>query len=64
LTSLYDAGEPVYQIRVALQRQTVTVYGEAVPLQAGLAVEADIMLENRRLIEWVLDPLDTLTGRS
>lgn len=64
LTSLYDAGEPVYRIRVALGRQTVTAYGEELPLQAGLAVEADIMLESRRLIEWVLDPLYTLTGRS
>jgi membrane fusion protein len=64
LTSLYDAGEPVYRIRVALDQQTVTAYGEAMPLQAGLAVEADILLENRRLIEWVLDPLYTLTGRS
>lgn len=64
LTSLFGEGEPVYRIRVDLERQTVTAYGEAVPLQAGLAVEADIMLETRRLIEWVLDPLYTLTGRS
>ena len=64
LTSLYDAGEPVYRIRVTLERQTVTAYGEALPLQAGLAVEADVLLETRRLIEWVLDPLYTLTGRS
>ena len=64
LTSLFGEGEPVYRIRVDLERQTVTAYGDEVPLQAGLAVEADIMLETRRLIEWVLDPLYTLTGRS
>jgi membrane fusion protein len=34
-----------------------------VPLQPGMQLEADIMMERRRLIEWVLDPLFTLTGR-
>jgi membrane fusion protein len=28
-----------------------------------MQVEADVVVETRRLIEWVLDPLYTLTGR-
>jgi membrane fusion protein len=63
LTSLYGAQEPVYRITVGLAQQTATAYGEAVPLQPGMQVEADVMIERRRLIEWVLDPLYTLTGR-
>ena len=63
LTSLYAANEPVYRVTVELAQQTATAYGEAMPLQAGMQVEADVMLESRRLIEWVLDPLYSLTGR-
>jgi membrane fusion protein len=63
LTSLYGANVPVYRITVRLGSQTVRAYGEPVPLQPGMQLEADIMMERRRLIEWVLDPLFTLTGR-
>jgi membrane fusion protein len=63
LASLYGANEPVYRVTVELARQTATAYGEAMPLQAGMQVEADVMLESRRLIEWVFDPLYSLTGR-
>jgi membrane fusion protein len=55
--------EPVYRITVKLKRQTVTAYGQPVPLQAGMQLEADVELETRRLYEWVLDPLYTLTGK-
>jgi membrane fusion protein len=27
-----------------------------------MQLEADVMIENRRLIEWVLEPLFTLSG--
>jgi membrane fusion protein len=63
LTSLYTANVPVYRITVSLGSQTVRAYGEEVALQPGMQLEADIMMERRRLIEWVLDPLFTLTGR-
>lgn len=62
LTSLVATGEPVYRITVALDRQTANAYGKPVALQPGMQLEADVLIENRRLIEWVLDPLFTLTG--
>jgi len=62
LTSLYSTNAPVYQINVALERQTVTAYGNPVALQPGMQLEADVLIERRRLIEWVLEPLFTLTG--
>jgi membrane fusion protein len=55
--------EPVYRITVGLARQTVTTYGRQVDLQPGMQLEADIALETRRLYEWVLDPLYTVTGK-
>jgi membrane fusion protein len=55
--------EPVYRIRVALERQQVLAYGEPQPLHAGMAVEADVIVDRRRLIEWVFEPLYSLAGR-
>lgn len=64
LTGLYGAAnEPFYRITVSLARQAVTAYGEPVALQPGMQLEADVVIESRKLIEWVLDPLYTLTGK-
>lgn len=56
--------EPVYRVVVALERQSVRAYGRDEPLRPGLALEADILGERRRLWEWVLEPLYTLGGRA
>jgi len=58
-----SATEPIYRITVSLTSQTVTAYGAQVPLQAGMALEADVSLERRRLFEWMLDPLYAVTGQ-
>jgi membrane fusion protein len=55
-------GEPVYRVTVELARQTATAYGEEVPLQPGMRLEADVLIETRRVYRWVLDPLYSLTG--
>ena len=55
--------EPVYRVTVDLSSQTVAAYGQSHELQAGTAVEADVLLETRRLYEWALEPLYTLTGK-
>lgn len=57
------ATEPIYRITVSLDRQSVTAYGAEMPLQPGMALEADVALDRRRLFEWVLDPLYTVTGQ-
>lgn len=62
LASLFGSTEPVYRITVAPAKQTATAYGKPVALQPGMQVEADVLIETRSLIEWVLDPLYTLTG--
>ncbi len=63
LTSLSGTNEPVYRITVALERQAVTAYGQEVPLKPGMQLEADILIESRRLFEWILDPLYTISGK-
>lgn len=55
-------GEPVYAIVVQLKEQQVTAYGKAWPLSAGMRLDADILQETRRLWEWMLEPLYSVTG--
>jgi membrane fusion protein len=55
--------EPVYRVTVRLPAQQVQAYGQAMKLQAGMAVDADIWLDRRRVIEWLFDPLLSVTGR-
>lgn len=49
--------EPLYRVLVALDQQSVTAYGKAELLKPGMTVDADILLDRRRLIEWVFEPL-------
>lgn len=55
--------EPVYRIDVALPSQTIAAFGEQRKLQAGMQLESDIILERRKIYEWVLEPLYTITGK-
>jgi len=58
------AREPLYRIRVALQSQMISAYGRPEALQAGMQVEADVLLDRRRLVEWIFEPLISLAGRT
>ena len=51
------SAEPLYRITVDLDQQAVQAYGQAQPLAAGMQLEADVLLDRRRLIEWVFEPL-------
>jgi membrane fusion protein len=55
--------EPVYRVRLQLDQQSVRAYGTALPLRSGMLVDASVMLERRRLYEWVLEPLFSISGR-
>lgn len=57
------AQEPVYRVAVTLDRATVDAFGRQVPLQADMTVTADIVLEERSLLEWLLEPLMSARGR-
>lgn len=55
--------EPLYRVTVNLDRQSVTAYGREQPLAAGMQLDADVMLERRRLIEWLFAPVLGVAGR-
>lgn len=49
--------EPVFRTRVELTNDYVEAYGERIPLQPGMVLTADIVIDRRTLWEWLLDPL-------
>ncbi|MCP5245847.1 MAG: HlyD family efflux transporter periplasmic adaptor subunit [Burkholderiales bacterium] len=55
--------EPVYRVTVRLPQQQIQAYGQAMQLQAGMLLDADIHIDRRRLIEWIFDPLLSISGR-
>ena len=38
-------------------------YGQTYPLKSGMLIDASIVLEKRRLYEWILEPLYSISGR-
>jgi membrane fusion protein len=55
--------EPVYRLRAKLNQQQMQAFGKVFDLKSGMLFEADIMLEQRTLIEWLLEPIYSLKGR-
>ena len=51
------SGEALYRITLRLARQSIAVYGKEEALKSGLAVEADIVQERRRIVEWMFEPI-------
>lgn len=49
--------EPVFRVRVKLSHEHVSAYGRAVALQPGMLLTADVVIDRRSLLEWLLDPL-------
>jgi membrane fusion protein len=54
--------EPVYKVVVKLEHQGAAAYGATVPLQSGMLLEADIMVDKRTLFEWLFEPIYSIKG--
>lgn len=55
--------EPAYRVLVTLNSNGVSAYGITYKPKPGFALSADIILERRSFIEWLLDPIRALRGR-
>ena len=58
-----NSTEPMFRITVAMDEPTLRAFGGEQKLVAGMRMQADVLLERRRLIEWLFEPLLGLTGR-
>lgn len=56
--------EAVYRVRVRLSSQTVEAYGRKLPLQSGMTLSANIILERRSFADWLLEPLNAVRKRT
>jgi membrane fusion protein len=57
LNSPVQLREPAYKVVAALDRPDIDANGQKIPLQAGTLLRADILLERRELVRWLLDPI-------
>jgi membrane fusion protein len=55
--------EPMYRVRLKLEQQNVKTYGKRIPLKAGMVVDASVVLDERKLYEWILEPVYSISGR-
>ena len=57
------SAEPLYRITVQLDRQDVAAYGAPQALAPGMQLDADVVLDRRRLIEWIFEPVLGIASR-
>jgi membrane fusion protein len=49
--------EPAYRAVVTLDRPDIDAFGKRIPLQPDMLLKADVILERRTLMDWILNPL-------
>ena len=49
--------EPVFRVKVELERDQVDAYGDLIPIQPGMLLAANIVTDRRTLLEWLFDPI-------
>jgi len=54
---------PTYRVSVRLDHASVRAAGRALPLQPDMTLRADVVLEQRTLLDWVLEPLHAARRR-
>jgi membrane fusion protein len=64
LQLLVDVQEPVYRITVTLEESTFTANDRELALQAGMLLTANIILEERTILSWLLEPLISVSRRT
>lgn len=57
-----SAQEPVYLAAVRLRERHFQAYGRRYHVQPGMTVKADIILAERRLVAWLVEPLLRVRG--
>jgi membrane fusion protein len=55
--------EPVYEVKVALDDQSIRGFGQQLALQPGMTLHADIVLDRRSFLSWLMEPLEAVRRR-
>lgn len=60
----FNSNEALYRVRLKLNTQNVSTYGDLQPLKPGMTFEANVLQEERKIWEWILEPVLALRQRS
>lgn len=60
----FGVGEPVYRVVATLASDSVDTRSSSIRLQSGMTLKANIILERRSFIDWMLTPLRAVGGRT
>lgn len=63
LAEIVDLNRNYYKTVVELEEQLIRADGKPINLRPGLIVEADVLLETRKMYEWLLAPLYSFTKK-
>lgn len=55
---------PLFRALAALDTQHIVAFGNPRPLRPGMVLSADIVVDERSLFEWMLEPLYSIRGRA
>lgn len=58
------AAQPVYRVLATLPSQSIRAYGQQQALRPGMALTADVVIDRRSLLEWLLEPLFSIRGKA
>jgi len=64
LRDVYGRGDiegPAYRITAKIENQAVRLNDQRFPLRPGMKLQADLLLERRKMYQWVFDPIVKLT---
>lgn len=64
LAAPLDIQEAVYQIEVRPDAQVLDAYGQRLPLQPGMTLTANLILDRRSFLDWLLTPLHAVMRRN
>jgi membrane fusion protein len=56
--------EPVFRVRVSLAAEEIIAYGKSHPLQPGMLLTAEVVLDRQNLLRWLFDPLYAVSRKS
>lgn len=60
----FEIAEPVYRVTATLTAEEITARGKEIALQSGMTLTANIVLERRSFLDWLLAPLRAVEGRT
>jgi len=64
ISRLIATTEPVFMAKVRLSKGSITAFGKEQALQVDMSLTADIIQAKRTILDWMLEPLYTLRGRT